>query len=108
MKKCFIHRKNSSGRQLNYTVCKMQSSRALTPEYRTVFTSAPDKILCRNTPPAGIFQSLKIAPTFFPRNQVAAANAAARNSMVHTPNAQPMYGPGPRIWDNSKIALVMG
>jgi hypothetical protein len=37
-----------------------------------------------------------------------AAMDAHRNSIVQTPNAQAVYEPEPKIWESSKIALVIG
>ena len=55
-----------------------------------------------------IFYSRKIEPIFFPSNIAAAPSVAAINAMVHTPKAQAVTGPEPRIRESSSNAFVMG
>ena len=46
-------------------------------------------------------QNLKTAPIFLPKIALATASVAARNSIAHTPKAQAMPGPEPRICASS-------
>ena len=52
--------------------------------------------------------NLKIDPIFFPSRIAAAPRVAAINAMVHTPKAQAVTGPDPRIRESSSRAFVMG